>query len=466
MEANSTRNGTGKSNNTQGPTFCRLPVEIWCRIFHHAVTSSLFPYSEDGSSSLSILHDPYLYGAGQDGTVLLTPYLDHTTYANQQRHITHLRQVCRRWNDILEQYITPRYQWMFTGDDEFIYPPPSRRPHLMVISQDRRSCSSSINVMSKSYNLTGHGPTNGANLILSRHGLVRIYPHPSLTFPEQDLSQVKIAVFGRFSAFEVKELPSRCPLLQSLTLDVRCNGFTELLHIATLMNQLTHLSLAYFIIQPHMDFENLTLYFPNVRYLAIHFGYPFREQNLAFQRFPRWRLKRLTCLSIAGFVPLEAEETLSDFFGGLSTSGEVTDLLLDFNWLSGNAKTSAFWRKMWSEWFPHLTVLGVPQESLGTVTSSLLSARSSILDVNTTARSSMCLYILLNRAFGSPQESHQAHYEFDDALEEVYRAGYLERIYLPDSHTKEFARCLVDYCLKREIPVYNVEGWQIYQSLP
>ncbi|PVF99664.1 hypothetical protein CPB86DRAFT_783549 [Serendipita vermifera] len=444
MESNCTSDTIQNSNDIQERAFYRIPVEIWCRFFHHAVTLSLFPYTDDGSLSLSILHNPYLYGAYQKDLFLWMPYFDRATYANQQRRITRLRQVCRLWNDIIKRYIAPKYQWMFINSGELIYPPSPRPPHLVIIDYDR-------------------GPNSTVfKLVPNRHRLFGSAPSPSFTLPDHDFSQVKIAVFGLKPPRRLQGFATQFPSLRSLTLDMRGPGFMVLLRAPNLMEQLTHLSLIYYA-DPRFisSFKDRIVCFPNVQYFSIHFDHSYFPDPSHTPLFPKWQLRRLVCLSIAGHVPLAAGETLGSFFGSLSMGSRVTDVLLDFSWPKADPRTNAFWQKMWTEWFPHLNLLGISLESLDTVTSSLLSARSVEAAGSTTPRQALRLFLLLNNIFGQPQPPLQWRYEFA-ALGEMYRAGHLERIYLPESQIETmFADNIVYQCQRQKIPVYDVEGWQI-----
>ncbi|PVF99662.1 hypothetical protein CPB86DRAFT_783546, partial [Serendipita vermifera] len=443
MEANDAIQG---SNETQGSAFYRVPVEILYRILHHATTSSLFPYLDDGSLSHSILHNPYLYGAYENGPVYLMPYFDHATYANQQRRITSLRQVCRQWNDIIKHYIAPKYQWIFTDDGTFIYPRPSQHPHLIILDCDRKPSSIVANLIPNRYELIGNDVQSPFKL------------------PDKDLSQVKIGVFGLVLSFNVRDFPSRFPSLQSLTISLWGNGFRLLLRMPALMEQLTHLSLVWFTILPFASVGDRVLCFPNLRYLSIHFDSTFLSGSSAPELFPKWQLERLSCLSIAGRVPVEAEETFNTFFDHLSMGSRVTEVLFDFIWPQDDPRSNTFWGKMWTKWFPDLNILGVPWEIIDTVTSSLLSMRSSM---KTSTRPSLRLFLLLNDAFGRPRPSTKNHHRFSDALGHAYRAGYLERVYIPEPEVRTlFVQDLVQYCLLRDIPVYDVEGWQVYKSTP
>jgi hypothetical protein len=136
----------------------------------------------------------------------------------------------------------------------------------------------------------------------------------------------------------------------------------------------------------------------------------------------------------------------------------VAELLLDFSWDPQDSRTEPFWKRLFTVWFPHLTVLGCRSESFNPVTFALLS-----IPVNAPPRR-LSLFFLENDVFGFPRRSRSYGHDLE-ALNEVYRAGHLERVYIPTlDYQPGFILALVDRCIEYSIPLYNTEGWQIYKA--
>jgi hypothetical protein len=419
------------------PAFYRIPVEVWCDILHYATTSPLFPFSEDPDghsllSSLSIIHTPYLFGINWNIFPVSMLYLNYGMYACHQRRITRLRQVCHLWDEIIEQSITPQHQWSFLSNRRLGYPPSSRttpqRPQLVLIEE-----------------YSG--------------------PFPTFFYSEQDLSRVRIAILGRvYAQTKAIDVLTGIPSLRALSVMSFDSMLSQLLFTSSLMNKLTHLHLFKIMNYHFTDFQQSPLSFPNLRYLALHFDSLYFSTPSAPALFPSWKLERLKCLSVAvQNIRLGAEEILGILFERLSSSGSntISELLLDFYWWQ-NPEIRTFWELVWAAWFPHLTVLGCPAESLDAVISSLLS-RSN----DTTPQRNISLFLLEADVFGSPRSSTEQNHNFD-VLDEAYQVGHLERIYIPTSNPQlSSIKPLIKYCIEHKIPVYDAEGWQVYEvSLP
>jgi hypothetical protein len=226
------------------------------------------------------------------------------------------------------------------------------------------------------------------------------------------------------------------------------------------MNKLTHLHL--FNIVPHQwnYLGRDSIHLPGLNYLALHFHPSYFSGRCIYGPFPNWRLERLNCLSMAGGTIMPAlDEILGTYFERLSCSGgnPVSELLLDFRWKK-KLHTKVLWERIWLEWFPCLTVLGCRSESLRAITLSLLGISS-----HTAHWRRISLFLLDNDVFGAPRIQEIEDQAFS-AVHEAYRAGHLERIYIPTSDPQSsFVRTLVRYCNGHKIPVYDTEGWQVYQ---
>jgi hypothetical protein len=310
MEANSTKPIVQETHNMSlEPIFYRVPIEVWCNILHHATTSSFFPYSEhsDGDTlglSLSIIHNPYLFGVNQNYFERSLPYMNHRMYATHQRHITYLRQVCRLWNDVINRYVISRSQWMFTNNRDFHYPPRSmttrQRPQLIIVDEEESNQSLSTDLVD-------------SKLRDDIESTVALSSSRALAFSDHDLSEVRIAVVVGVRSDAIETL-SKISSLRALSIDMRDMGFFQLLHTPSLMDTLTHLHIFYIMPFSLFQLGNRTLCLPNVRYLALQFDSFYFSTSFASEPLPTWQLKKLRCLSIAGRVTPRADETLGAFF--------------------------------------------------------------------------------------------------------------------------------------------------------
>jgi hypothetical protein len=236
----------------------------------------------------------------------------------------------------------------------------------------------------------------------------------------------------------------------------------ELFGMSSLMSNLTHLHI-FRILSFHFDEfrRDPPLNFPNLRYLALHFGKSYLYQD-EFDGIPNWKFKQLGCLSITIEESISTVEhkplPLHALCEQLSSSGTnlVSELLLEFY---DHQIESPFSEQLWEVWFPHLTVLSFPAESIAAVTSSLLA-----ISTNKFLKRPISLFLL------DGDRSKSAGWVDPDrhSLDELYRAGYLERICIPKSRSlTNFVISIVKYCIEHKIPVYDAAGWQIHEtSLP
>jgi hypothetical protein len=171
-----------------------------------------------------------------------------------------------------------------------------------------------------------------------------------------------------------------------------------------------------------------------------------------------------------GRIEPEAYKFLRAYLDQLSSSGSntISELLLDFDWEKYRPSDwdqepliRSFWEHLWTVLFPRLTVIGCRSEALDAVTSSLLS-----ISKFTPVQRHLGIFLLENDILGIPRTTKGRNYNFD-TLREVYRAGHLEKIYIPASNTPpNSVKSLVRYCIARRIPIYDTEGWQVYEALP
>jgi hypothetical protein len=412
--------------NPIGRLFYDIPIEIWCSILHYAVISPLFPYSEQDPDndllSLSILHEPYLFLVYWSPLPSSMQYLNHEIYTSCQLVLAQLRRVCRLWNQIMKRHIIPRYQWMFLDNQG------SHSPRGLMIN-----------------------PQQPCLLVVTEYGQSR----PSLVYSDYDLSRVKIVVLEHVSMTRsLVEALSSIPSLRALSFGSDNPALlSQLLGTPSVMKNLTHLHIFHIKYSDFVDFKNKPpLCFPNLRYLALHFKlYHFIDGRRTNNLFPKWKLERLTCLSIAVANMLPGnDEALGIFFERLLSSGTnmVSELLLDFR--QQNIKSS-FWERVWTVWFPHLAVLGCPAQCIADVASSLLWISTA-----TPLQNPPSLFIL-------DQDTNRSTPQCRD-LGEIYRVGHLKRIIVPSSdYYSSFVESLVDYCSEQKIPVYDTEGWQVHK---
>jgi hypothetical protein len=393
--------------------FYDIPIEIWCKILDYATLSHLFPHSEQdpdhNTSSISILHQPFLFGVTWDRLPHSIKYTNNTVHVGYRERIKRLRLVCHRWNEIMNRYIAPLYRAMFLSDTN---PGKSqRRPWIILLTEYK-------------------------------------YNYPKVDYSDYDLADVRIAVLKyRRNTFILAELLHRLPLLRALSIN---SDELELFHPLSLTSKLTHLHLSN--IGPS-DLRYTQLALPNLHYLSLHLLSSFFGKEYIYAPYfsPNWKLERLNYLSIAAEnIPQWAEDALSALFRGLSSSGSnmVSELRFDFR--SGQKFwAKAFWECIWKVWFPHLTVLGCPPRCVSAVISSLLSP-----PVYMPHRQRISLFILDK----VEDESWREEPPQDRNLGEVYRAGRLERIYVPSSELySDFIKVIIRYCIEYKIPVYDAE---------
>ncbi|PVF99667.1 hypothetical protein CPB86DRAFT_872514, partial [Serendipita vermifera] len=448
----------------QESIFYRIPVEIWYLTLPKATSSSLFPYEESGDDddsltlSLSILHNPYLFETYQSVFTLQPLYFDYRTYVNHQRNISRLRQVCRLWNDILTQQALKRYQWMFTNNSNFHYPLRSmshqRRPQLLVVDESKED-----HCLASKLILRGSSRSFYPQFA---EGL----PPPKFALADHDLSDVRFAILGDVQV-NFAEVLGRMTSLRLLSLDAFSRGFPQILDSSDLQRTLTHLHV--FAITPTslMRHQNSLWNFHSLRYLALQFDPVYFDNPFTFDLFPKCKLEQLNCLSITANVQNGAERTLENIFSRLSAS-HVSELLLDCHW-DASSRSISFLEKVRSVCFPQINILGIPYVSLGAAIESLLSTplihATDGKDTTSSHPRGLYLFILTESSFGPASTSGSIQESELESLGKAFQARHVERIYLSKYDTQTLSiDCLVEYCLKHGIPIYDVDGCEIYMK--